>query len=602
MAEQMSNGEPHQCTERVHRDEKVRPDLLSEPIRGGRDLYTDGCCYRHDKDGLVSAYAVVEQTETGTHTVRAERIQGQQSAQRAEVLAVIAALEEGKDQIVNIYTDSAYAAGAVHVELKQWLRAGFLTANSQPIRHETEMRQLAEALLLPQKVAVIKCKGHEKHESATKAGNDAADAAAKQAAGYTPHFVMMNTEHEGQVNTEKVVSAQQEASPQEKTLWKARGCTETKGFWRGPDGRPVIPPQIRERAMVEAHGVGHVGVTQMMHNLRHWWHPYLKDMFKEHIQSCEQCVQYNPRPTVKPHPRRFPLETRSGKEIIIDYTDMINPVRGYRYLLMCVDAYTGWPEAWPAKREDSKTVIKFLINHYIPQHGFPERIRSDNGTHFKNQDLQQVEQMLGLQHKFGTVYHPQSQGKVERMNQSVKNKLAKICAQTKMNWLDALPLALMAIRSSINQSTGFTPFELQTGRAFPGPQSQLPAGAVEMSELTHKLYFHELQSLVTAYAKQVGDRQAEKHDSPGPDVDWVLLRVIKRKWTEPRWTGPYQVTERTSHAVRLKGKGDTWYHWSQCAAAQAPTRSLRDTHRDLCATTKAPASAEAKPTSTKGAE
>ncbi|XP_047461249.1 uncharacterized protein LOC125020039 [Mugil cephalus] len=132
MAEQMSNGEPHQCTERVHRDEKVRPDLLSEPIKGGRDLYTDGCCYRHDKDGLVSAYAVVEQTETGTHTVRAERIQGQQSAQRAEVLAVIAALEEGKDQIVNIYTDSAYAAGAVHVELKQWLRAGFLTANSQP--------------------------------------------------------------------------------------------------------------------------------------------------------------------------------------------------------------------------------------------------------------------------------------------------------------------------------------------------------------------------------------------------------------------------------------------------------------------------------------
>ncbi|XP_047424918.1 uncharacterized protein LOC124996183 [Mugil cephalus] len=103
MAEQMSNGEPHQCTERVHRDEKVRPDLLSEPIKGGRDLYTDGCCYQHDKDGLVSAYAVVEQTETGTHTVRAERIQGQQSAQRAEVLAVIAALEEGKDQIVNIY-------------------------------------------------------------------------------------------------------------------------------------------------------------------------------------------------------------------------------------------------------------------------------------------------------------------------------------------------------------------------------------------------------------------------------------------------------------------------------------------------------------------
>lgn len=155
-------------------------------------------------------------------------------------------------------------------------------------------------------------------------------------------------------------------------------------------------------------------------------------MIKHFVQTCDECNPCNARPTVRPHPGRFPLETRPSKEVIIDYTDMITSVRGYRYVLMCVDVYTGWPEAYPTKREDSKSVIKFLVNHYKPQHGFPERVRSDKGTHFKNQDLRKVEEMLGLQHKFGTVYHPQSQGKVERINQTIKNKLAKICAQTKL--------------------------------------------------------------------------------------------------------------------------------------------------------------------------
>ena len=45
-----------------------------------------------------------------------------------------------------------------------------------------------------------------------------------------------------------------------------------------------------------------------------------------------------------------------------------------------MDAYTGGPEAIPAKDGDEKNIIKFLINQYIPMYGFLKGIRSDKGT------------------------------------------------------------------------------------------------------------------------------------------------------------------------------------------------------------------------------
>ncbi len=53
------------------------------------------------------------------------------------------------------------------------------------------------------------------------------------------------------------------------------------------------------------------------------------------------------------------------------------------------------------------------------------------------------------------------------MNQTLKGKLSKICTQTGLNWVTALPIALMVIRGITNHRTKLTPHEMITGRRMP---------------------------------------------------------------------------------------------------------------------------------------
>lgn len=118
-------------------------------------------------------------------------------------------------------------------------------------------------------------------------------------------------------------------------------------------------------------------------------------------------------------------------------------------------------------------------------------------------------------HKFGTVYRPQTQGKVERMNQAIKTKLAKVCAQTKLSWLDALPIAVMSYRMAVQQRKGFTPYELLTGSQVPGP-GMAPEGTPEhVPFLPHSAFPEQLKALVSSFSKQALSPSLD----PGKPVD-----------------------------------------------------------------------------------
>ena len=85
--------------------------------------------------------------------------------------------------------------------------------------------------------------------------------------------------------------------------------------------------------------------------------------------------------------------------------------------------------------------------------------------------------MLHIQPIRTTPYHPQTDGLVERFNQTLKLMLRKTAVKEGIDWDKMLPYVLFAYREVPQTSTGFSPFELLYGYQVRGPLDVLK-GAV----------------------------------------------------------------------------------------------------------------------------
>ncbi len=180
--------------------------------------------------------------------------------------------------------------------------------------------------------------------------------------------------------------------------------------------------------------------------------------------------------------------------------------------------------------------------------------------------------MLGIKQKFGCVYHPQSQGAVERANGTLKAKLANIIAdsQNKLNWVQTLPLALMFMRSqTVHKATDACAISQGPYEVPPLEQSESELGSyVQHLTAIHKVIFQRVRGATEDREAAIPDQL--QRISPG---DWVYVKVFKRKWNQPRHEGPFKVILATPTALKVEGK-NVWFHLYHCCRAKDPERTL----------------------------
>ncbi len=103
---------------------------------------------KSDKEGFVP---VISQ-----HCVQSS------SAQLAELKVLTAACQLAKGQTAKMLMDSAYAHGVCHPFGTVWKQRGFKKSDGTPIQHGEQIGQLISAMMLPKRLAVIKCQAHKR--------------------------------------------------------------------------------------------------------------------------------------------------------------------------------------------------------------------------------------------------------------------------------------------------------------------------------------------------------------------------------------------------------------------------------------------------------
>ena len=331
----------------------------------------------------------------------------------------------------------------------------------------------------------------------------------------------------------------------------------------------IVAPEAIRNTIIDAfhnHPLGHRGIAQTALAIRSawWWPNQIGDVKNRLSDGCDICTIAKNRGNPHKQGTMSSIQPIHPAQLLaIDIyavADTEGPPSDYPYALTGVYGFSRYPFIVPIKTKNTEEIVQEL-EWIFASHGVPNILMHDRGKEFEA-EVKLLCESLGVTELKTAPKSPHSNGNVERLHRELEAELVRFRAATKTQsplvWTRYVPAILIKLRSTINKSTKFSPYELM------GAKSPILTGTVpELDDTQYDFTtefgtdqqwenwikrLQEKRAVALTNDIESRDRRVEEMNSNRPATafqvgDWVRIAMQNRNKTSAQVSEPYQVIE-----------------------------------------------------------
>ena len=197
-----------------------------------------------------------------------------------------------------------------------------------------------------------------------------------------------------------------------------------------------------------------------------WWPGMTRDL-RNCIKKCGCCRKFEAAPPVAP---MKPLTCSGPGELLhVDFTSIEEtaPLKEEPVIcnvLVLQDHFSKYVVAYVVKDQTACTATETLRIGYFRLFCAPAYLVSDQEKAFTGHVITHLCELYGVQKLRTLPYHAQTNGQVERMNQTIIRMIGKLEGDKKACWSQHLSELLLAYNATCSTVTGYSPYYLLFGR------------------------------------------------------------------------------------------------------------------------------------------